>query len=169
MRQPFVAAALAARYIPRGRPILDAACGTGLAGEMLSVLGYDQLIGCDISSNMRDIAGKLGVYRQLIEADLAALPFPDHTFAGFVCCGAFGPGHAPPEALEELVRVCEPGAVGVFTLREDTFRDQGFPVVMAALTERRQWHILEETRPARTYLLAEPKLFTRYFAVEITG
>ncbi|MEM7693408.1 MAG: class I SAM-dependent methyltransferase [Pseudomonadota bacterium] len=166
MRQPFIAAALLARHMPADGPILDAACGTGLVGEMLSVLGFSGLVGCDISAKMRTGAARFGVYDTLRDANLAALPFEDDTFAGFACVGAFGPGHAPPRSLHELCRVTKPGGVGVFTLREDTFREQGFVPVMDDLAGTK-WTLLEEAGPARTYLIGEPQLFTRYFAVKI--
>ena len=48
-----IAAALLARYLPRGEgPILDAGCGTGLIGEALTIFSYPEIEGLDISERM---------------------------------------------------------------------------------------------------------------------
>lgn len=47
-RLPFVATSLLARHLPPGGgSILDGACGTGLVGESLGLLGYGGLVGVD--------------------------------------------------------------------------------------------------------------------------
>jgi len=51
--------------------ILDAGCGTGLAGRMLR-LWADELIGVDLSSSMLDKARERGIYDRLEEAELTA-------------------------------------------------------------------------------------------------
>lgn len=169
IRLPSVGAALLARHLaPEAGRVLDAACGTGLVGETLAALDY-RLVGCDLSPEMLRAARQTEAYGSLDKADLTALPYPDGTFAGFICIGAFGPGHAPPEALDELVRVVRPGGIGVFSLREDTYEEQGFPEKVAALAEAGRWRVRHESRPLRTYLLAEPELFGRLLTVEVTG
>ena len=61
-----IAAALLARYLPRGEgPILDAGCGTGLIGEALAILGYQDIEGLDISERMLEGARTRGVYSKL--------------------------------------------------------------------------------------------------------
>jgi predicted TPR repeat methyltransferase len=46
-------------------PILDAGCGTGLAGDCLRVLGYGELVGIDLSEPMLAHAARLGIYAAL--------------------------------------------------------------------------------------------------------
>ena len=56
-RIPWLAAAFFARHVPLGSgPILDAGCGTGLVGEALSILGYDNVVGVDLSPEMLKLA-----------------------------------------------------------------------------------------------------------------
>jgi len=168
IRLPSVGAALLARHLdPRAGRVLDAACGTGMVGETLAALDY-HLVGCDLSPEMLRAARRTGAYGNLDTADLTALPYADGIFAGFICIGAFGPGHAPPEALDELVRVVRPGGIGVFSLREDTFEEQGFGDKIAALADAGRWRVRHESKPLRTYLLAEPELFGRLVTVEVT-
>ena len=158
-----------ARYLgPAAGSVLDAACGTGLVGESLALLGY-RLTGCDVSPRMLAAAQRTGAYAALAQGDLAALPFADNAFAGFIAMGATGPGHAPPAALAELARVTRPGGVGVFSLREDTFEAQGFPSAIEALGAARIWREVHRTDAFRAYLLGEPHLFSRVVTVEILG
>lgn len=53
----------------RYRHVLDLGCGTGLCGPLIAPQA-DTLDGVDVSSAMLDQARKLGVYRELIHADL---------------------------------------------------------------------------------------------------
>ena len=59
-----------ARYVPTGARILDAGCGTGLAGRLLAGRGYRLLEGLDISSGMLREAGKKGCYTALHQKTL---------------------------------------------------------------------------------------------------
>jgi predicted TPR repeat methyltransferase len=54
----------------RYRHVLDLGCGTGLCGPLIASQA-DIIDGVDISSAMLEQARKLGVYRELIHADLA--------------------------------------------------------------------------------------------------
>jgi predicted TPR repeat methyltransferase len=54
----------------RLRRVLDLGCGTGLCGTLLRPIA-DTLDGIDISQAMLEQARKLGIYRELVHADLA--------------------------------------------------------------------------------------------------
>lgn len=165
-RLPFLAAGMLASFLGRSHgPILDAGCGTGLVGESLMLMGYHHITGCDLSPEMIVRAEKTGAYAGFEQADMGAgLPFVDDHFAGFVCVGSFGPGHAPPATLTHLARVLRPGGVGVFNLLEETFEDQGFPPVMQAL-EGKTWEVIHTTPPFLPFLLSEPDLWSRIYVV----
>ena len=162
-RLPALAAGMLARHIGTTTgPLLDAGCGTGLVGETLSVLGYGPITGCDLSPEMIEAARGTGAYAGFEVANMAeGLPFDDNSFAAFTCIGSFGPGHAPPECLTELVRVTRPGGIGVFNLLTATWQEQGFPQVIDALTASGKWEEVEISAPFRPYLLAEPELWNR--------
>jgi predicted TPR repeat methyltransferase len=49
---PAVAAGFVGRHVPPAGSVLDAGAGTGLFGEILRLLGYEDLIGIDISERM---------------------------------------------------------------------------------------------------------------------
>ncbi|MDQ4002086.1 MAG: methyltransferase domain-containing protein, partial [Actinomycetota bacterium] len=62
-----VAAWFFGRYVEPedGAAVLDAGTGTGLMGDILAPLGYRDLVGNDISSNMLELARKKGAYKDL--------------------------------------------------------------------------------------------------------
>ena len=126
-RLPGLGAGLLASFIGRTHgPIRDAGCGTGLVGEALMVMGYHHLSGCDLSPQMLAQAANTGAYADLVEADMGkSLPYETDHFAGFVCAGSFGPGHAPPSKLTHLARVTRPGGFGVFNVTAHSYEDQG--------------------------------------------
>lgn len=169
-RLPSLGAGLLARYLGQNNgPILDAGCGTGLVSETLKLLGYGPITGCDLSPDMLAAARETGAYDELHEADLGQpLPFEDSSFAGFICVGSFGPGHAPPVSLENLARVTRPGGYGVFNLIEASYEDQGFPAVMDGLTKAGKWQIMHQSEPFLPFLLAEPDLWSRLYVVRMT-
>lgn len=83
--------------------------------------------GVDISPEMLAEAKRKGRYRELIEADLTKpLPFPDAGYAGLTSSGTFTHGHVGPEALLELMRVLQPGAVCAISGNQAFFEAAGF-------------------------------------------
>lgn len=147
-RNPSVVAALVARHVPDvDAPILDAGAGTGLLGELLAVLDYQQVTAIDISMQMLERARSRGYYRELHQATLGeALPFEDDTFAAVVSSGVFTPGHAPPSSFDELLRVTRPGGRLLFTVSMPAL-DQGFRARMDELRIEGRWRRLEGTMP----------------------
>jgi SAM-dependent methyltransferase len=168
-RLPALGAGLLASYLGRSHgPILDAGCGTGLVGETLMVMGYSHILGCDLSPEMLAQAERTGAYAGLAQADMGAgLPYADDHFAGFVCVGSFGPGHAPPATLRHLARVTRPGGYGVFNLGEATYKELGFPEVMDALKAEGAWEVVHVTPPFLPFLLGEPDLWVRAHVVRM--
>ncbi len=158
---PILGAGLLARHLPPGAgPILDAGCGTGLVGLALSIFGFDALEGMDLSEAMLEVAQARGVYAKLTAQELGKpLDEPEGRFAGACCFGSFGPGHAPPETLDELVRVVRPGGPVAFNVVAGTYVEQGFDSKMTELTERGLWREAERTPAFRPFLLGEPELF----------
>lgn len=144
-----MAAGLFGRYVPPGEtPILDAGCGSGIIGAALARLGYANLTGIDLSDGMLRAAGLKGVYRDLRQRVLGEpLDFEDGTFQAVVCTGVFTPGHAPPESLDELVRVTAKGGVFIFCCTEAALREGGFQARIDALTEAGLWTLTDTAGP----------------------
>ena len=169
-RNPQLCAAFFARYVPRdAQPILDAGCGTGLAGDCLRVLGYHGLTGIDLSRPMLAHAESLGVYDHLLPMVLGEhLDFPDAHFAAVIATGVFTQGHAPHSSFDELLRVTRPGGHLVFNVRDDIYEQQGFRERQDELEAAGRWRLRERSDPFRPFTLKEPHLRARIFVYEVT-
>ncbi len=118
------------RWAGGGR-VLDVGCGTGLVAEELAARPVD---GLDISAEMLGVAAEKGVYGRLIEGDLTArLAIADNSYAGLISAGTFTHGHVGPEALDELVRIAASGALFVFGVNAEVFRELDFGARLSAL------------------------------------
>ena len=62
---PRVTAGYCTRYLPGEARILDVGAGTGLMGEVLAGLGYNNQIAIDLSQGMLDVAQQKNIYRLL--------------------------------------------------------------------------------------------------------
>lgn len=125
--------------------ILDAGCGTGIVGELLSRQGFGDIDGLDYSQDMLAQAQGKGVYRRLLQADLTrTLDIESATYDAVVSSGTFTCGHVGPEALGELVRITRPGGHVCFTVREQAWAEDGYADRIAALAEGGAWAKVEE-------------------------
>jgi SAM-dependent methyltransferase len=88
---------------------VDLACGTGRIGSWLADRGVTSVDGVDTTAEMLDVARSKGVYRRLLEEDMAATSLPDRTADLVVNCLAIG--HVPELAptFREADRLLRPG------------------------------------------------------------
>merc|ERR1712000_626768 len=102
--QDYVGPVLAAAHVLKhlGTPsiqadieILDAGCGTGLAGIALAQLGAQKVDAADLST-------------QLVHKD--------NTYDAICCVGTLTQGHVGPVALDEFVRITKPNGFVVSTI-----------------------------------------------------
>ena len=132
---PAVICGLVARFLPDLKaPILDAGVGTGTVGTLLSVLGYTNLQGLDMSQGMLAKAKSRGVYHSLHQGMLGtALDYPSAHFACILSTGTFTTGHAPASAFDELTRILQPGGKLIFTVGEKVWAENGFAEKLESL------------------------------------
>jgi predicted TPR repeat methyltransferase len=144
---PPAIAGLVGRYVRECHaPILDAGAGTGIVGEVLSILGYTCLTGIDLSDGMLAVARAKGVYAELKNQTLGErLDFADDSFAAVVSAGVLTTGHAPPSCLDELIRITRPRGHLIFTLSLLVYETGGFRPKLDELSAAGRWRAIETT------------------------
>ena len=121
--------------------ILDAGCGTGLVGEILSEKNYKNVEGVDFSQEMLDVAIQKQVYQSLRLVDLTKnLDYEDNLFDAIVCAGTFTCGHVGPEALLEMVRITKKGGYICFTVRKQEWEVSPYKEIIDNLENSNLWH-----------------------------
>ena len=166
-RIPAVMAAVFARYVPIGaQPILDAGCGGGIQIEALTVVGYSGFTGIDLSAGMLMIARDKGIYDELHQATLGeALDFPDNHFAAVLSTGVITPGHATASCFDELIRIAQPGACIIFSLREDQEMHDRYHAdyhdIINALTSAGRWQHEFQSKLFHSMPYGEPEVLHR--------
>ncbi|NNF80839.1 MAG: class I SAM-dependent methyltransferase, partial [Rhizobiales bacterium] len=134
---PTAVAAIFAEYVPdKTAKTVDIGCGTGLTGLAATSHGYQILDGIDISPDMLREAGKKGLYRELIQADLTGpLEIADETYDAAISSGTFTHAHVGAGAFDEIFRILKPGAIFACTINADVWVESGFGPKIRALTQ----------------------------------
>ncbi len=147
---PYVGACVFAKHVEIGtKPVLDAACGTGMHSLSLKMMGYDGFHGIDISDGMLAIAKERQIYTSLQQMTLGKpLDFSDDFFPVTYAIGALAPGNAPPESLDEFIRVTHPGGLVIWSTHAHmNERTQPMHDKRHQLMRDRLWDIVFETQP----------------------
>ena len=151
----------------KGARVLDAGAGTGMVGEELNRVGFERITALDMSPGMLAEAEQKSVYEALVVGELGKpLPFETGRFAGVTCIGVLTIGHAPPETLDELVRVTAAGGTIVFSMRTDYYTEGGFDVRQTALEAAGKWRLLERGEPFQAMPHGEPDIWHELWAYE---
>ena len=152
---PKVAAAMLDNHLDSKQcKVLDAGCGTGLVGEALNCMGYENVDAMDFSSDMLNEAENKAVYSQCYCEDMnGELSLPDDAYDATICVGTFTYAHVGPHAFDELLRVTKPGGHICFTIRDGAYQEYNYRDRMLALEADDVWQ-LQEMRQA-DYLIKE--------------
>ena len=127
---------VATTYVQKGGrgPVLDIGAGTGLVAAALSALGASPIDGTDFSPEMLAVAAGKNIYRRLFWGDVTArLDVPDAHYAGIVSSGTFTLGHVGPAALDEVLRITQPGGLIVMSINVRHYEQAGFAAQFAQL------------------------------------
>lgn len=148
-RAPVRAASLLRRHGPEAHRVLDAGCGTGMAGLALRDAGFDgELHGIDLSAASLDLAQERGVYQSLRQADLQQpLVEPDKSYDALICVGVMTYVPDVEACWIEFCRVVAPAGVIVVTQREDYWVDRQCEAVVDSLRISGAWEPLLVTEP----------------------
>ena len=109
-------------------PICDIGCGTGLVANELKQIDSSLIIdGFDISKDMINLAKNKNVYRDLYEIDLTKpIKNVPKNYSGIISAGAFTHGHLGPEIINNLLYICEDGAILTIVINADHYKERGF-------------------------------------------
>jgi predicted TPR repeat methyltransferase len=164
---PAMVAAMVARHVaPTKDRVLDAGAGTGVLGEILTALGYPNIIGLDASAGMLKIANLKNNYLELTHQFLGQpLTFENDAFALVVSSGVFTQGHAPLEGLDELIRVTRSGGHLVFSVAR-TFLDGPFEQKRQQLEQAGLLQFMGDTKRYNSAPL-EDTLVSQVFAFQV--
>ena len=146
---PLEAVETLARLMPTTARVLDAGCGTGLAGVMLAERGFTAIEGLDLSPGMLQLAGAKGCYQALHEGAMGngTLMLEPGGYDAVLCVGVFVRAHAPAASLRELLAATRPGGLLIFTLRPEFYKATDFAPEMDALTAEGAWTHVETSAP----------------------
>lgn len=152
----WVADRIGVEGVARDAAILDAGCGTGLTGQALHALGYGHITGADISADSLAHARAKGCYETLCRQDLdQALAFEDNAFDAITCVGTLTYVKNPLALMSEFCRIGRPGAVVIFTQRDDC-HDDAFKTVLGEPVQSGHWMRRAHTGP-HAYLPEHPE------------
>ena len=149
-RSPDEAARLLAGYADPEARVLDAGCGTGLSGHALVAAGFSDIVGIDISVDSLRIAARRGVYREVLQVNLQALPLPfgDDAFDALTCVGVLTYIADIAAILREFCRITRPRGHIVFTSRDDLYRERGLEGLLAEVAQEGGWRALYQSLPS---------------------
>ncbi len=166
---PDSVAGVFAEYVQPSARVLDAGAGTGLSGEALAKLGFNNMVAMDLSQGMLDEAKTKNVYVGFDQMALGGpLGYETDSFDGVVLVGVFTLGHAPSSSLDELIRVTKPGGCIAFSIRVDMTDDGGdFPDKFTSLENAGKWKQLKKTDPYQPLPKGEPEVFHRVWAFQV--
>ena len=123
--------------------ILDAGCGSGLAGIELKNKGYTKIHGVDFSQSMLDLIPD-NVYETAEITDLnEPLGYDDKTFDAIICVGTFTYGHVKAHALDEFVRVTKKDGYICFTINEGIYAKYKFDKKIDELSKNKSWNVIK--------------------------
>ncbi len=166
-RSPAAVSAVARRLLPAEARILDAGAGTGLLGVALAEDGFTHLDALDLSPGMLAEAERKHVYGNLRAGRLGdELEYDSGTYDAVVSAGVLTTGHAPAQALDELVRITRPGGHLIFTLRSDQL-PPGFEGKIAELEDAGRWTLVECGDEFQALPLGEPEVRVRVWVFRV--
>lgn len=168
-RIPTILSTVFTRFVaPDAAPLLDAGCGGGIQAEAIAMLGYGPITGIDLSEGMLDIARRKGIYAELQQMTLGEhLDFADATFAAILSSGTITPKHAPAHSFDELIRVAQPGASIVFSLRDDPEQEPAYPEALTRLESTEAWRPVFVTPSFRGMPYGEPEITHRVHVYQV--
>jgi ubiquinone/menaquinone biosynthesis C-methylase UbiE len=122
--------------------ILDAGCGSGLAGIELKKRDFTNIYGVDFSQSMLNLIPN-NIYQTVELIDLnEPLKYKDNDFDVIICVGTFTYGHVKAHALDEFIRVTNKNGYICFTINEGIYTEYKFDKKINELSKNKSWEVL---------------------------
>ena len=133
----------------RAACVLDAGCGTGLAGTALRAAGFDgRIVGFDLSPASLDVAAARAVYDDLVVANLQEpLSLPDDAADALLCVGVLTYVPDTEAVWREFARVVAPGGTIVCTQRADVWDERRCQATLDRLERDGTWTVINLGAP----------------------
>ena len=158
-----------AKHVAKEGSILDAGAGTGLVGECLHEMGFHNMTAMDLSQGMLEVARRKNIYQALDQMTMGeTLDYATDQFDASVIVGVFTQGHAPAGSIDELVRVVKPGGHIVFSLRTDTYLENGFKDKMDSLESAGLWKLVEVSDAYHPLPKGEPEVMHQVWVFQVS-
>lgn len=107
--------------------ILDIGCGTGLSGQEISKVGFNNVDGSDFSEKMLHEAKKKNIYKNLFNLDLNRKYYRvNFRYEAIVAAGIISPHHANPSCLEKCLNILLDSGLLIFSLNDHAVEDKSF-------------------------------------------
>ena len=160
-----IAAGFAGRHIHEfSAAILDAGCGTGNMAQILNQIGYQNIDGLDPSEGMLEIARSKQIYQDLHQLYLDTdIELPESSYDAIIAAGVLTHGHAPPEALDGMLKLLKVGGAIIFSLSEIAYTEFGFDKKMDELEAQNKWILRDRSNLFRTYPFSEKEAHLRHW------
>ena len=139
-----------------------------MQAEPLKLMGYRYLEGADISEEMLAIARAKNLYSELHQIILGEpLPFASGSVPAVLSCGVITPGHAPAEALDELVRIIQKGGLLIYSMRDDPEQQPEYSAKRNELIQKGAVRELFRTEAFASIPYGEPDVRHRVHVCEV--
>jgi SAM-dependent methyltransferase len=155
-------------YVNKSARILDAGCGTGLVGQLLSERGYSHIEGLDLSLGMLEQAKQKGCYQGFYQLALGEpLTIESDSFDAIVSVGVFVMGHAKSNSFDELIRITKPKGHIIFTLRPEFYENTDFKTTMQRLETEGLWTLTHVTEPFHGRFKEHPEVYLQVWVFQV--
>ena len=124
--------------------VLDFGCGSGLSGEALYRLGFQKIDGLDLSAEMLKLAGRKGIYTELIKDKLNTLIEQGYKYDAIIAAGVISPGHAPPTSIDLALSLLKQRGILVFSLNDHALGNKSFFEQIETILANASIDILEQ-------------------------
>lgn len=146
--------------------IFDAGAGTGLVGQALVEVGFQQIIAADYSAQMLEVARAKNVYKELHQCDLSMrTQFEDASVDAVITCGTTS--QMPSFSLREFARIVRPGGCVIFAVVPDKWVECGYADILTELESDGKLSVESRGAPFQMMPTTEPEFYCEIWVMNV--